>query len=1043
MILSDISIKRPVFASVISLLFIAFGLVSFDRLSLREYPDIDPPVVTVEVSYLGAPANIVETRITELVEKRIAGIEGIDFVESSSDDGLSRVTIEFSINRDIDAAANDVRDRIAGIQDDLPVEADPPEVQKVDSNDDVIIWQNLASTKMSVPELTDYARRYLVDQYSTLGGVARVRVGGGLSYAMRIWLDRKKLAARNLSVSDVESALKAENIELPAGRLESDTRLFQARVDRNFKRPEDFKKLVLKEGSDGYLVRLKDVARVELGVEEDRTFFRGNGISMVGIGTIKQSTANTIEVSRNVKVLTEKLNKSLPEGMSIEQSYDSSIFIEASIKEVYMTLFIAIACVILVIYLFLGTIRATLVPAVAVPVSIVATFMLIYAFGFSINLLTLLALVLAIGLVVDDAIVMLENIVRHMKEYGETPLVASYRGAREVGFAVIATTLVLIAVFVPITFLEGDIGRLFTEFALTISAAVGFSSLIALTLSPVIASKFLSTKTSKPNGLVRFMDGFLQYLRTFYLKLLRKMLKLPLLVIVLFFILLGMIAWVYPQVKQEFIPKEDRGAFFIMVNGPEGATHKYMEEYMTEIEQRLMAYVEEKQVSRLLVRTPRGFDGLSNFNDGMVIVLLEDWSKPRPATKIMAEIRQALSDLPGVRVFTIMRQGLGGNAQKPVQFVLGGATYEELAQWRDILFEKIAENNPGLIGLDSSYKETRPQIDFKINYDRAAELGVSIEEIGTTLETMMGGRRVTTFLDRGEEYDVIVEGERSQQRSFDQVKNIYVRSDRTGSMIPLSNLVTIQEYGAAKSLTRYNRIRAITLEANLKEGYRLDEALTYLNGMVKKHLPETAIVDYKGQSRDFIKSGSSIVFVFLLGLVVVFLVLAAQFESYIHPFVIMLTVPLAMGGGLFGLYITDSSLNIYSQIALIILVGLSAKNGILIVEFANQLRDRGVEFSQALIQAAEIRFRPILMTGLTTIAGAIPLVISSGAGSETRLVIGIVILSGVSAATIFTLFIVPVAYNLLARHTKSPGAVADKLVKEEVEQEKRENVKRL
>lgn len=1041
MILSDISIKRPVFASVISLLFIAFGLVSFDRLSLREYPDIDPPVVTVEVSYLGAPANIVETRITELVEKRIAGIEGIDFVESSSDDGLSRVTIEFSINRDIDAAANDVRDRIAGIQGDLPVEADPPEVQKVDSNDDVIIWQNLASTKMSVPELTDYARRYLVDQYSTLGGVARVRVGGGLSYAMRIWLDRKKLAARNLSVSDVESALKAENIELPAGSLESDTRLFQARIDRNFKKPEDFKKLVLKEGSDGYLVRLEDVARVELGVEEDRTFFRGNSISMVGIGTIKQSTANTIEVARNVKALTAKLNKSLPEGMSIEQSYDSSIFIEASIKEVYMTLFIAIACVILVIYLFLGSIRATLVPAVAVPVSIVATFMLIYAFGFSINLLTLLALVLAIGLVVDDAIVMLENIVRRMKEYGETPLVASYRGAREVGFAVIATTLVLIAVFVPITFLEGDIGRLFTEFALTISAAVGFSSLIALTLSPVIASKFLSAKTSKPNVLVHFMDDFLKYLRKMYLKLLSKMLKLPLLVSVLFFILLSMIAWLYPQVKQEFIPKEDRGAFFVMVNGPEGATHKYMEEYMTEIEQRLMAYVEEKQVSRLLVRTPRGFDGLSNFNDGMAIVLLEDWSKRRPATKIMAEIREQLSDLAGVRVFTIMRQGLGGNAQKPVQFVLGGSTYEELAQWRDILFEKIAESNPGLIGLDSSYKETRPQIDFEVNYDRAAELGVSIEEIGTTLETMMGGRRVTTFLDRGEEYDVIVEGERAQQRSFDQVKNIYVRSDRTGSMIPLSNLVTIKEYGAAKSLTRYNRIRAITLEANLKEGYRLDEALTYLNGMVKKHLPETAIVDYKGQSRDFIKSGSSIVFVFVLGLLVVFLVLAAQFESYIHPFVIMLTVPLAMGGGLFGLYLTDSSLNIYSQIALIILVGLSAKNGILIVEFANQLRDRGIEFSQALIQAAEIRFRPILMTGLTTIAGAIPLVISSGAGSETRLVIGIVILSGVFAATIFTLFIVPVAYDLLARHTKSPGAMADKLVKEEAEQEKTENVK--
>jgi len=515
------------------------------------------------------------------------------------------------------------------------------------------------------------------------------------------------------------------------------------------------------------------------------------------------------------------------------------------------------------------------------------------------------------------------------------------------------------------------------------------------------------------------------------------MLKLPILAILLFVVLLGVSTWVYPHVKQEFIPKEDRGAFYIMVNGPEGATYKYMEEYMTEIEHRLMAYVEENQVSRLLVRTPRSFGTLANFNDGIAIVLLKDWSKRRPATKIMAEIRQKLSDMPGVRVFTVMRQGLGGRAQKPVQFVLGGSTYEELAEWRDILFEKIAENNPGFIGLDSSYKETRPQIDFEINYDRAAELGVSINEIGTTLETMMGGRRVTTFVDRGEEYDVIVEGERAQQRSFDQVKNIYVRSERSGSMIPLSNLVTIKEYGAAKTLTRYNRIRAITLEANLKEGYRLDEALTYLNSMVKKHLPEIAIVDYKGQSRDYIKSGSSIVFVFVLGLLVVFLVLAAQFESYIHPLVIMLTVPLAMGGGLLGLYLTDSSLNIYSKIGLIILVGLSAKNGILIVEFANQLRDRGVEFSQALVEAAEIRFRPILMTGITTIAGAIPLVISSGAGSETRFVIGVVILSGVFAATIFTLFIVPVAYNILARHTKSPGAVAEKLFKEEAEQEKK------
>lgn len=1030
MILSDISVKRPVFASVISLLLIAFGLVSFEKLPLREYPDIDPPIVTVEVEYPGAPANIVETRITDLVESRISGIEGIEYIESVSQDGRSRVTIEFSINRDIDAAANDVRDRVAGITDNFPEEADPPEIQKVDGNDDVILWQNLASTKLSVPELTDYARRYLVDQYSTLDGVARVRVGGGMSYAMRIWLDREALAARGLSVSDVESALRAENIELPAGSLESDTRLFQARVDRNFKKPEDFKTLVLKEGDDGYLIRLSDVARVELGVVEDRTFFRGNGIPMVGIGVIKQSTANTIDVARAAKNLTAKLNKSLPEGMSIEQSYDSSIFIEASIKEVYTTLFIAILCVVIVIYLFLGSWRATLVPAVAVPVSIIATFIVIYALDFSINLLTLLALVLAIGLVVDDAIVMLENIVRRTKEYGETPLVAAYRGAREVGFAVIATTLVLLAVFVPITFLEGDIGRLFTEFALTISAAVGFSSLIALTLSPMIASLILKKGDEEENFITRGVDKAIAKIRAFYLSILAFLLKKPWITVLIFALLLLQTVFIYPNVQQEFTPKEDRGAFYVMVTGPEGATHKYMNRYMTEIESRLSSYVERGEVNRMLVRTPRGFGNLANFNSGIAILVLNDWANRRSAWVMMDEIRQKLSDLPGVRAFTVMRRGLGGRVQKPVQFVLGGSTYEELAQWRDIILDKVSENNPGFLGLDSDYKETRPQLDFVVDYDRAASLGVTVDEIGSTLETIMGGKRVTTFIDRGEEYDVIVEGERSKQRTIDDIQNIYVRSDRTGEMIPLSNLVEIKEYGAAKELSRYNRIRSITLEANLADGYRLGDALEYLENVVKENLPDTAIVDFKGQSKDFRDSSASIIFVFLLGIVVVFLVLAAQFESYVHPFVIMLTVPLAMGGGLFGLYLFDASLNIYSQIGLIILVGLAAKNGILIVEFANQLRDRGEVFDDALIHAARIRFRPIVMTGLTTVAGAIPLILASGAGAETRIVIGIVVFSGVLAATFFTLFIVPVAYSILARHTGSPGDVAKRLQEE-------------
>lgn len=1030
MIISDISVKRPVFASVISLLLIAFGLVSYDRLSLREYPDIDPPIVTVEVEYPGAPANIVETRVTELIEERIAGVEGIEFIQSSSRDGQSNVTIEFSIGRDINEAANDVRDRISGIQDNLPEEAEPPEVQKVDSNDDVIIWQNLSSDRMTVPELTDYAERYLVDQYSALDGVARIRVGGGLRYAMRIWLDRQALAARNLSVTDVERALRAENIELPAGSLQSEERIFKARVERSFKEPKDFASLVLSRGEGGYLVRLGDVARVEKGVEEDRLFFRGNGVPMVGIGVIKQSTSNTIDVSDATKELTTRLERNLPEGMEISQSYDAAVFIKASIAEVYKTLFIAIACVVFVIYIFLGSMRAMLIPAVTVPISLIATFIVIYALGFSINLLTLLALVLAIGLVVDDAIVMLENIVRRIQEKDETPLVAAYKGARQVGFAVVGTTLVLIAVFVPITFLEGDIGRLFTEFALTIAAAVGFSSLVALTLVPVLASKFLKPKEEKQSFVVEKIDGVLRFLRKGYLALLVKFLRYPLIVSAVFLAMVGGTAWLYPNVTQEFTPKEDRGAFFVIVSGPEGSSYQYIEEYMTEIETRLMPYVESGEFKRLLVRAPRGFGNIENFNGGFVIVILEDWAQRRSAFTIMDEIRSELSALPGVRAFPVMRQGLGGGTQKPLQFVLGGSTYEELAEWRDIILAKVEENNPGFQGLDSDYKETRPQIDFKVDYSRAADLGVTIEEIGRTLQTLMGGRNVTTYLDNGEEYDVIVEGDRAKQSSFSDIKSIHVRSDRTGQMIPLSNLVSITEYGAAETLSRYNRVRAITLEANLDEGFALGDALAHLEGLVREHLPDEAVIDYKGQSRDFMSSGSSIIFVFVLGLAVVFLVLAAQFESYVHPFVIMLTVPLAMGGGLLGLYLTGGSLNIYSQIGLIMLVGLAAKNGILIVEFANQLRDEGAAFSKALLEASAVRFRPIIMTGLTTIAGTIPLILSSGAGAETRESIGIVVLFGVLAATLFTLFIVPVAYSLIARKTGSPNAVAERLENE-------------
>mgnify|MGYP001820318117 FL=1 len=1029
MILSDLSVKRPVLAAVLSLLLIAFGLLAFDRLPLREFPNIDPPVVSIDTFYRGASADVVESRVTRIIEDRIAGIEGIRFIESSSEDGRSKISVEFDVDRDVDAAANDIRDRVSGVLDDLPEEAEPPDIQKASSDDDVIMWLNLASDRLTVPALTDYAERYLVDRFSVLDGVARVRIGGQQSYAMRIWLDRNKLAARDLTVADVENALRSENVELPAGSIDSKERQFTVRIKRQFRTADDFTRLVIAKGSDGHLTRLGDVARVERTAEEDRLFFRGNRVPMVGIGIIKQSTANTLLVARAAKAEMERLNPTLPEGMSIEQSYDTSVFIEGAIREVYKTLGIAICLVILVIYLFLGSVRATLVPAVTVPISLIATSLVLLALDYSVNMLTLLALVLAIGLVVDDAIVVLENIHRRMDKYGETRLVAAFRGTRQVGFAVVATTVVLVSVFLPIAFLQGDVGRLFSEFAITMAAAVAFSSFVALTLSPMLASKVLHP-AEKENIATQLVDAGFKRLQRGYHAMLATSLKHKWIMGLVFIGVGSASSWFLTHIPDEYTPKEDRGAFFVLVNGPEGASYEYIKEYMNEAERRLMPLVESGEVTRLLVRAPRSFGSVAIFNNGIIIMVLNDWGQRRSAWEIMNDVRAKLGDLPGVRAFPVMRQGFGARIQKPVQFVIGGGTYEELAQWRDILLAKINEDNPGLRGIDWDYKETKPQMQVVIDYDRAADLGVTVSNIGRTLETMLGSRRVTTYIDEGQEYYIVLEGEREAQRTPTDIQNIYVRSERSGELIPLSNLVQLVEFADSISLNRYNRVRSITLEANLEPDYSLGEALTYLEDLVEEHLPGQVIIDYKGQSRDYKFAGETLLFIFALGVMVVFLVLAAQFESWIHPFIIMLTVPLAMTGALLGLYLTDQSLNLYSQIGLIMLVGLSAKNGILIVEFANQLRDQGREFHEALIEAADTRFRPIIMTGITTAAGSIPLLISTGAGTETRFVIGVVIMFGVIASTLFTLFVVPTAYDLVGKYTGSPKAVAQQLEKE-------------
>ncbi|MFP4263138.1 MAG: efflux RND transporter permease subunit [Halomonas sp.] len=1024
--LSDVSVQRPVLATVLAALIVAFGLLALERLPLQEYPSIDPPIVSVETRYPGASASVVETRITQVLEDRISGISGIEVISSSSQDGRSSINVEFGLDMDIDAAANDIRDRISGSADNLPEEADPPEVQKADSSSEVVLWLSLSGEDYDMAELTDYANRYLVDRFSVLPGVSQVRIGGGREYAMRVWLDADALAARDLTAGDVEDALRDENVELPGGAIESRERQFIVRLPRGYATPDDFRRLVLDEAADGYLVRLGDVARVEVGAVEERTIFRGNGIPMIGLGMMKQSTANVLEISEGVQAEMERLQDTLPDGMSLRLNFDSSVFVQGAIAQVVQTLFIAMGLVVVAIFVFLGNLRTTLIPAVTVPIALIGAFGALAVMGFTINLLTLLALVLAIGLIVDDAIVVLENIHRRMHDHHETPLVAAFRGTRQIAFAVIATTLVLIAVFVPLSFLQGDIGRLFSEFALTLASAVAISSLLALTLTPMMASKIL--KEGMHEGrLARGVQWALERSRCIYRRLLERVLKLRLLVVALFLALVGGMVWLNDNLPNEYTPQEDRGNFWVLVNGPPGATYDYMLDYMDEIEARLTPLLDTGEVDRVVVRAPRGWGNIENFNSGFVIVNLADWDDRRDAWTIMDEVRRELADLPGVRAFPVMRQGFGSSVEKPVQFVLGGGTFDQLAEWRDTLFEHIREDNPRLTGLDSDYEEDQPQLEVEIDHERAAELGVTVNEIGRTLETLLGGRNVTRYVDDGEEYDVILEGEPGARPSPQSLENLYVRSQRSGELISLASLVSISDFAGPSTLNRFNRIRAITLEAELADGYPLGEALGYLEETVREVLPAEAQTDVKGASRDYREASGATAFLLGLGVLVVFLVLAGQFESFVHPFVIMLTVPLAICGALLGLYLTGQSLNIYSQVGLVMLVGLAAKNGILIVEFANQLRDQGWTFREALVEAAVTRLRPIVMTAVTTMAGAIPLIVSSGAGAETRLVIGIVILCGLAAATLFTLFVVPVAYDLLARRTGSPGEVARRL----------------
>jgi len=1023
MILSDVSVKRPVFATVISLLLIVLGILSFLQLAVREYPDTSPPVVSISTSYPGASADIVETQITQLIEDQINGVEGVVAINSNSSDGSSRISVEFRVGRDIDQAANDIRDKVSRVTRRLPEDVDPPQIAKADADSRPIAFFNLTSSQMTFLELNDYAERYIADQFAVIDGVASVAVRGTGGYAMRVWLDRVALAARGLTVTDVESALRRQNIELPAGRVDSAEREFTVRVDRVYQTPDDFRQLVIARGNQGQLVTLGEVARVELGPRSNRNLYRGNGVDAVGLGIVRQSTANSLEVLQKSVAVAEQINATLPDHMELMLSNSDAAFIEFAIDSVYQTIIETVILVSLVIYMFLGSFRLTLIPAVTIPVCLLAAFMIMLSFGLTINLITLLALVLCVGLIVDDSIVVLENIQRRV-ETGEPPLLAAFNGARQVGFAVIATTLVILAVFMPVVFMEGNMGILFRELAITVGGAVAVSSLLALTLTPMMCSKLITAQAHE-SILTRVVDKVFSWLRDSYREALIAALRFRYVVVAGLVALMGIVYFLWTKVPSEFAPTEDQGVFNVRITGPEGASMSYMQEQINIMQDRVLSYVESGEIDNISFMLP-GFGGSSaGVSNAMSIVALPAWENRTKSTQqVMDEFRAIWSDIPGIELNMFMRSGLvRGGGGLPVQFVIGGRTFDELVEWRDLLIQR-GEASGMFTRMTSDYQETRPGLTISVDKTRAADLGVSIQTIGRTLQAMMSESRVTTFADRGEEYDVILQAEENQRATPDDLTNIYVRSESTGQLIPLANLITVRDSSAPNSLNRYMRMRAITISAGLQPGVTLEEGLNFLENVVRTELPEHAQIGYKGESLELKESSGGMVLIFGMALLVVFLVLAAQFESFIHPLVIMTTVPLAIFGALIGLLLSGGTLNIYSNIGLVILVGLSAKNGILIVEFANQIRDEGVAFREALIEAAVMRLRPVLMTAMATTMGAVPLMLAEGAGSESRSLLGTVIFSGVSMTTLLTLFVVPVMYDLIARNTGSPQRVS-------------------
>ena len=1008
MTLSDICIRRPVFATVLSLIIVLLGLMAYQRLAVREYPNIDVPIVTVNVIYPGASPEIMESQVAQPIEDVLSGIEGLDFVSSISRSENTQITAQFRLGSNSDEAANDVRDRLGRVRSLLPDEIDEPLVQKVEADAQPVIWLAFYSERFSAMEITDVLERVVQDRLQSIPGVSEVQIRGARTFAMRIWLDPEKLAAHDLTVQDVEDALRRQNVEIPAGRIESVQREFSVLSETDLKTPEDFNKIIL-DDSRGYLLRLSDVGHAEIGAADERTVVRFNGKPAVSMGLVKQATANPLEISDGLSEAMPEVRKLLPEGMQMAVANDNSLFIRESISNVYTTIWEAVLLVILIIFLFLRSLRATLIPLVTIPVSLIGACALMALMGFTINTLTLLAMVLAIGLVVDDAIVVLENIHRHI-EQGMKPMQAAFVGSREIAFAVIAMTLTLAAVYAPIGFMQGTSGKLFTEFAWTLAGAVLVSGFVALTLSPMMCGHLLKAHQPQQqhSRVYNLIEAFLNNLTTSYRHGLERVLRAWWLVLALLLGILLLCAWLFGSLRSELAPTEDTGTIVGSINGPDGATVGYTSRYAKQLE---AAYDAVPETNRYMVIV-----GFPTVAQGLSFMKLEDWDKrERSQFEIRDELLPKLQDIPGVRAFPINRPPLGQSARnQPVNFVIRSSLeYAELQQYVDQLLAEV-RGYPGLESLDTDLKLNTPQLRVTVNREQAVAVGTDVATIGRSMESLFGSRQVTRFKQNGEQYDVLVQLQDVDRSNPEDLNRVYVRG-RNDNMVQLSNLIEVRETVAPRELNHFNQLRAVTVTANVGSGYTLGEALDHLEGKARAIFPPETQFDYTGTSRDFKDSSSGVALIFVLALVFIYLVLAAQFESFLDPLIILLSVPLSMAGALLALKLFGGTLNIYSQVGLVTLIGLITKHGILIVEFANHLLREGKALHEAVMEAAVQRLRPILMTTGAMVLGSLPLAIASGAGAESRQQIGMVIVGGLLVGTFFTLFVVPTLYSLLRR----------------------------